>query len=233
MTLLLTGNGILNAQNAENKLFRVGFKVAPNYSWINYKTPGYSSGGGGIGFSVGFVSDYFIADNIYVETGFNFYSIKLDYSMPYSMAPDSVLSETTSGTLTRNGKLHYFEIPASLKYCFISKGILSMYAHTGVQFGFNYRAKVNQTFSYTDETGHSYEYAQEKVKIDEDVATFKFSYFIGGDCEFAISKDLSVFLALNFNIALTNMLSSFNTLYPAQLNRAYPRCIELSTGIFF
>ncbi|MDL2239818.1 PorT family protein, partial [Bacteroidales bacterium OttesenSCG-928-L14] len=209
----------------------IGVKVSPNFYWLNYKTEGYVGNAQSFGVGIGFVSDFLISDNFMIKTGIDFYSIKLDYTMPFSTVISDQGKMSYSGTLHRQGKINYFDIPAVIKYIIKDSNKLSINAQLGLKFGCNYRAKSDETFTYIDLDMKHQTLYREKVNISDETAGIKLALVMGAGVEYKISKNVALYGTLMLNPGLTNILSGFNTTYTNTLNKATASNIELSIGI--
>ena len=81
---------ITGATFSQSKLpIKLGLQVAPNIGWMNPSTKGYSSDGARFGGTIGFVGDFYFAENYAVSTGMNFQFMngKLTYADPKSQNP--------------------------------------------------------------------------------------------------------------------------------------------------
>ncbi|MDR2084069.1 MAG: PorT family protein [Bacteroidales bacterium] len=228
--LLFSSSLKASAQKPESKLFRVGIKLTPNYSWVKYKTQDYIANSQSPGIAFGFISDYLISDDFMVKTGFDFYTLKLDYTMPYSMTVDESYQINYTGSLHRKAKLNYFEIPITLKYLVVNSNKFSVNAQLGLKFGFNFRSKADEDFTYVDLDMKHQTFSRSGVNINEEIAGFKMALVVGGGVEYNIYKNVVIFCSLLVNPGITNIMSGFNTTNTNILNKATANSIELSIG---
>lgn len=215
-----------NAANAqvENRPFQFGIQVSPNLGWLSPDTKGYSGDGIHAGFAWGFVSDIAIASNYYFNTGFdlNYLNGKLLFNS--QLVTDG---DTTTGVMHRTYNMRYLEIPLLFKMKTNTFGLYRFWANIGFVAGINIKAKSDDIF--VTESG---KVVNSEDDAFDDIATARFALQFGAGVDYLIDKSTFLFLGLNYNNGLTNVLNGVN---PAtrETQRAVPSYLALSLGIMF
>lgn len=221
--LIVLLSSAMNGQ-VEHRPFQFGIQVAPNLGWLSPDTKGYSGDGIHAGFSWGFVSDIAIASNYYFSTGFdlNYLNAKLTFDSQLVTAGD-----TTLGVMHRTYNMRYLEIPLLFKMKTNAFGLYRFWANIGFVAGINIKAKTDDYFVPAN--------GKVVTSVDDafdDIATARFALQFGAGVDYLIDKSTFLFLGLNYNNGLTNVLNGVN---PAtrETQRAVPSYLALSLGIMF
>jgi hypothetical protein len=205
---------------------KLGLKVAPNIGWMIPGTKGYSGDGARMGVTLGFVSDFYFAENYAFSTGLNFQFIngKLNYADSLLMAGNTYL---TNGEVYRKYNFLYMEIPLMIKMKTKTFGKVSYFGQIGFGTGFRLKATVKEHFvpAAGGSEDNQYDYNQGTTLIRESV-------LIGIGCEYHIDESSRILLGISYSNSLNNVLTGVNyksgLLEKSQLNYA-----ELNIGFLF
>ena len=226
-TLLIAFILFGNIAISQVKPFRFGFRVAPNLAWLSADAENYESDGASVGFSWGFVSDVTLTENYFVKTGFNINYLNGKLTFPYEtiLGSDTI---PTAGILTRKFNLRNLQIPATIKMRTNRHGNFAYFGDIGFAVSFNLKAKAKDTFAYGNET------TEWEVKdISDNIKFAKASMIVGAGLEYFFDNSTSLFLEINFNNGLTNILKGNNTVYPDVKQKAFMYYFELNVGVLF
>ncbi len=205
---------------------KLGLKIAPNIGWMSPGTKGYSSDGARLGMTIGFVSDFYFAENYAISTGFNFQF--LNGKMSYS---DSVLipgnPKVQDGQVNRKYNFLYLEIPVMIKMQTKVFGKLSYYGQIGLGTGFRVKAKVKEHFEPV--TGEA---VDQQYDFNGGTTLIRESILVGIGCNYHLDESSRIFIGLTYSNALNNVLTGSN--YKTNLNeKAILNYAELNIGILF
>ncbi|MEI7896572.1 MAG: porin family protein [bacterium] len=206
---------------------KLGLTVAPNIGWMVPSTKGYTGGAARLGATVGFISDFYFAENYAFSTGLNFQFLygALNYS-------DSLLipghKSPVNGDVARKYNFLYLEIPLMIKMKTKNFGKISYYGQIGFGTGFRLRASVNENFqpsSGGDPVKQDYEFNNGTTLIRE-------SLLIGMGCEYHLDESSRIVVGISYSNSLNNILTGKNyksgESEKSQLNFA-----ELNIGFLF
>jgi len=205
---------------------KLGLKVSPNICWMNPATKGYTSAGARMGATIGFISEFYFAENYAFSTGLNFQYIngKLNYS-------DSLLVDNNTrmayGDLLRKYNFLYLEIPLMIKMKTKTFGKMSYFGQIGFGTGFRIKASVNEHFvpKTGDPVDQQYDFNRGTTLIRE-------SILIGVGCEYHVDESSRLLFGISYSNSLNNILTgvnySSNLIEKSQLNFA-----ELNIGFLF
>ena len=205
---------------------KLGLKVAPNICWMSPGTKGYSNDGIRFGASVGFVGDFYFAENYALSTGLNFQFIngKLNYYDSLSMEGSDKL---VYGQVSRKYNLLYLEIPLMLKMTTKVFGQVSYFGQIGFGTGFRMKATVKEHFvpSIGNAVDQQYDFSYGTTLIRE-------SILIGIGIEYHIDESSRLLIGASYSNALNNIFTGVNAKTgldeKSQLNFA-----ELNIGFLF
>jgi hypothetical protein len=225
--LLISALTISIAGFSQSKFpMKLGLKVAPNIGWMSPGTKGYSSDGARLGATIGFIGDFYFAENYALSTGFNFQFIdgKMNYADSLWVGiPPSM----TNGTVYRKYNFLYFEIPVMIKMKTKVFGKVSYYGQIGLGTGFRIKAKVDEHF--VSDSGspidQEYDYNNGTTLIREAI-------LVGIGCEIHIDESSRLLLGLSYSNSLNNVLTGVN--YKTGLNeKSQLNFAELNIGFLF
>ena len=214
---------------AQYKPVLFGLRVGTNLGWVKPETDEYTSEGVKMGFTWGFIGEFYLMENYAIQTGFNmnFNGGKMEY--PYIMdvsGGDSVF--TTGGTMLRQYNLKYIQIPLCLKMPSEIKDKFTIFAKIGVGTAFNLSAKGTDEFSY--EGG---KVSDDKHDIQDEIALMRESLIVGGGFEWEIKGSTALIVDLTYDNAFNNLLTGNNPALPGTNPKAIHNFVELGIGIVF
>lgn len=205
---------------------KLGLKVAPNICWMSPGTKGYTSDGARVGATIGFVSDFYFAENYAFSTGFNFQFVsgKLNYT-------DSLLidgnSKVVNGNVFRKYNLLYLEIPMMIKMKTKAFGKISYFGQIGVGTAFRIKATVKEHF----EPGTGVPVDQQ-YDFNNGTTLIRESILVGIGCEYSVDESSRILIGISYSNSLNNILTGVNyksnLIEKSQLNFA-----ELNIGFLF
>lgn len=220
----------LNPLFSQQKSFRLGLKVSPDFSWFSTDVEKYDSKGISMGFSWGFAGDFAIAENYFISSGFDVEYLNGTLEFPHEFTPSGALT-SIEGTMNRDYHLRYLEIPVSIKMRSNKFGPFAFFGQVGLGTAFNLKAKADDEFSYFDEdTKYKIE---EETDVKDDIRFVKESWIISAGSEYYIDKSTSLFASVTFNSSLTNVLKGNNTVYEDTKQNAHLHFIAINVGILF
>ena len=215
---------------AQQKPFKLGFKLAPAISWLSPDSKHYKSDGKDFSFAWGLIADITLMEHYYLGTGFNISYFKGSLKYPHQMTFDSVSYE---GTMSRAYKQRYIEVPLTIKMKTNQlKNNFLFFGLIGFNTGILIRAKTDEEFIGTS-NGTTKTYSDTQVDIKEESTLFKTSLIVGAGTEYVIDESVSIIVGLNFNNGLTNVLKGKNTKYTDIEAKAVPYYFELNLGVIF
>jgi hypothetical protein len=224
VSMLLCLPGMMMGQN---KLpIKLGLKISPNIGWMVPGTKGYSSDGARLGVTIGFMGDYYFAENYAFSTGLNFQF--LNSSLNYT---DSLLIENNTqlanGDVFRKYNLMYLEIPLMIKMKTKKFGNVSYFGQIGFGTGFRLKATVKEHFVPTTGTPVDQQY-----EFDNGTTLIRESVLAGLGCEIYIDESSRILLGISYSNSLNNVLTGKN--YKSGLEeKSQLNYAELNIGFIF
>ena len=223
IALLLFSPGTSECQNRFP--LKLGLRVSPNLGWMSPGAKGYSADGASMGATIGFVSDFYFAENYAFSTGFNFLFLngKMNYQDKRRIAGDSV-----SGSVNRKYNFLYLEIPLLMKMQTKIFGKVSFYGQIGFGTGFRLKTTVRENFQPLagKATG------EWKDNYSDSTALIRESILIGFGCEYHIDESSRIFIGLTYSNSLNNVMTGMN--YQSKINeKSMLNFAELTVGILF
>jgi len=205
---------------------KLGLKVSPNIGWMSPGTKGYSSDGSRLGATIGFIGDFYFAENYAFSTGFNFQFIngKLNYADSLLIPGNTTL---TNGNLYRKYNFLYLEIPVMIKMKTKVFGKVSYFGQIGLGTGFRIKAKVDEHFvpDSGNPVDQEYDYNNGTTLIREAI-------LVGVGCEIHIDESSRILLGISYSNSLNNILTGVN--YKSGLNeKSQLNFAELNIGFLF
>jgi hypothetical protein len=213
-----------NAQGNE-KDFRFGLKIEPSFNWLKPdNAKDFTNGGLQLGFGVGAITDFKLAENIWLSTGFSldFSGAKLNYldngndrdTTGYYVYDDAIVEISDMEGVDsaryadylfyqlnkRAYKVNYVNIPMMLKMKTNEIGYLTYYGQFGLLTSVMTKAR-----STDDVTLSGTASSLEDLNIDSEVSLMKASLSIGGGFEYAISESTSAFVTVAYNYGFTSI----------------------------
>jgi len=216
LMVIISASLAMNGQ--DYKKFRMGFKVAPNISWMQPKDNNMESGGATAGFGFGLVSDIFFAENYAFGTGLNitYNGGRINYLE--KQVVDDVEYIALKERKIRN---QFLEVPLTIKLRTNEIGYITYWGQFGLGLGFNLQTFADDVYDYqlehvitdmsdswekTDLPSREYE----KENINDEVGFYRVSLIMAAGIEYNISGSTSVLVGLEFNNGFTNVFSKEN-----------------------
>ena len=220
---------LMSQSFAQYKPVLFGLKVGSNIGWIKPDTEEYESEGVKMGFTWGFIGEFFFMENYALLTGFNmnFNGGKLEYPTIMDV-PEGDTTMTVSGQLHRQYHLKYIQIPLCLKMQTDLSEKITIFGKIGIGTAFNLNAKGTDDFVY--EGG---EITKDKADIDDEIALMRESLIVGGGVEWKIKGSTAIIVDLTYDNAFNNMLTGNNPAMPGTEPQAIHNFVELGAGIVF
>jgi len=215
------------AMYGQGKLpMKLGLKIAPNIGWMSPGTKGYTSDGARFGGTVGFIGDFYFAENYAFSTGANFQFIngKLNYE---DSIPVDDHNNFADGEVLRKYNMLYLEIPVMIKMKTNKFGRISYFGQIGLGTGFRIKAKVRDHVEPLSGAAvdQQYEYNYGTTLIREAI-------IVGIGCEYHIDESSRIMVGVSYSNSLNNILTGTNNKThlneKSQLNFA-----ELNIGFLF
>jgi hypothetical protein len=213
---------MVRAQKSQE--IKLGLKIAPNISFINPSTTGYSYDGAKLGAVIGLVSDFYFAERYAFSTGLNFSLLggKIEY-------PDKIKVDTTNipGTTKSNMSFVYIEIPLMIKMFTKKFGDFSFFGQVG--FGTGFRIASHATNEFTSDKG-GYTSSEKKDMVGK-TTLIRESVLIGIGSEVYLDQSTRLFFGLGYSNSLNNILNGSDNFGINQ--KAYLNYAELNLGVMF
>jgi hypothetical protein len=226
IVFLLTVEGI-----SQVKPFRFGVKVGPNIGWLSPDSKNYENDGGALGFAWGFVADITLADNYFVKTGFNINYLNGNLQYPHQKKLSDNDPVATPGELSRKYNLRYLEFPVIMKLRTNQFGKIAYFGEIGLTASINLKATAKDDFAYDINGVPSL--LQSEEDIDEEVRNLAGSLLVGGGLEYFIDASTSLFVSINFNNGLNNVLKGNNSIDQTVEQKAKLNFLQLNIGVMF
>jgi hypothetical protein len=213
---------------AQYKPFIFGFEISPNIGWMKPDHADYNNKGTDLGFSWGFISEFFLMENYAIVTGFDIAYVNSTMSYPHTVFNEAD-STNISGTLERNYHLKYIQIPLVLKMKTRDFGKVRFFGKVGLGTSFVIGAKADENFTAPGNEG----YSKEKSTSKDQVKCNREALILGVGLEYIIEGSTALFVGLNFDNGFTDVLKDQNTTDPEITHKAINNFIELSVGVVF
>lgn len=159
----------------------LGITLSPNFNWLRYDNDGDIETSAKIGFAYGLLSDFYLAENYALSTGFLINSINGSSNFPGGNLPQ------------RSYKLQYVEIPFGLKLQSTQRYYKSYYG----QFGFTAGMKISGTVK---------EEEINKKNLGSDADLFRLGLQVGGGINWQLDHKMNLMTGLTFNNGFTQLL---------------------------
>ena len=211
--------------HAQYKPVLFGLRVGADLGWVKPDTEEYESEGVQMGFTWGFIGEFFLMENYAIATGFNVNFIGGEMSYPYVLMTPNFYP---LGTLYRKYNLKYIQIPLCLKMKTDISDKFRLFGKIGLGTAFKLSAKATDDFVFYGGT-ESYP----KRNIDEEVALMRESLIIGGGVEYKLKGSTALMLELIYDNAFNNMLTGEDQGYMVSDPKAFLNYVELVVGIVF
>jgi hypothetical protein len=226
LLLILILLAFISGIHAQYKPVLFGLRAAASINWIKPDTEGYSSDGAEMGFTWGFIGQFFLMENYAILTGFNinFNGGKLAYPYLTDIAGDS----TVLGTLNRNYNLKYIQIPLCLKMQADISEKVRIFGKIGLGTAFLLNAKAKDVFIYD-----SGEIPETTNDIENEISLMRESLILGGGVEFILKGSTALVVDLTYDNGFNNIFTFDNPATPTEMPKAVLNCVEVGAGIIF
>jgi len=211
---------------SQQKPFVFGFKGGATWGWMNPDSQGYESDGLKIGYTWGFIADFFLMENYGIATGFDVVSLNSGLKMPASITNSE---ETVNGVLNRNYKLKYIQIPITFKMKTKEFGKFRIYGQIGLGTNFLIGAKADDEF--TADNGETV--TDDNVDIYDDITFMRESLILGAGVEFNLGGSTNLMAGITFNNGFMDILKGKNAYDPTINNNAKANYLAFEVGIVF
>lgn len=220
---------LCSAKAQDTKKFSLGFKIAPNFSWVSVQEGPMVSNGMGLGFSYGLTMDYNIlnSSNYWLSTELDITSLpsKVKHSGDLKGSSNN---NATYKDVTFDYSNQYLQIPISFKFKTDESDGLRYYFQMGLGLSFLTKAKVatgsnpniydkngNPGLTYHDPNNSSnsiYDFdggPQKEVNYTylDDVNSFRSSLILGAGIEHKVSQNVNFVAGLKFDNGFRDFLA--------------------------
>jgi hypothetical protein len=196
---------------AQEKNFQLGFHISPNFSWIAADSEGLESDGMRFGYAYGLVSDFHIAENYSLSTGFTL--LRAGGKINYPDIKEGVLAQTpqnpngeVGGRTAANVRLNYIQVPLTIKLKTNEIGYMKYFGQFGVAASFNIDAVADEEFDFPN-SNNTGTITNEDVDYLDEINLFRASLLVGLGAEYNISGNTSIMFGINFDNGFLNILS--------------------------
>ncbi len=209
---------------AQHKPFLFGFKIAPNIGWMNPGPESFENEGAEVGFSWGFMSEFFLMENYAITTGFDVVYLNSRLSYPHDTTIIKYTDTTdVTGRLSRKYNLKYIEVPLTLKMKTREMGNFRLFGRIGVGVSFLLTAKGTDRFE-----SDIVDFNEGKKDINDDLKTARGSLILGGGIEYMIGGSTKLIFEIDFDNCFTDVLKD-----PDGSHDAINNYLDFSIGILF
>ena len=212
---------------SQQKPFVFGFKGGATMGWMNPDSKGYESDGLKMGYTWGFIADFFLMENYGIATGFDVLSLNGGLTMPASITHDE---EKVNGALNRKYRLKYIQIPLTFKMRTKELGKFRIFGQIGLGTNFLIGAKANDEF--TPDSGEAVT-TNDDVDIYDDITFMRESLILGAGLEFKLGGSTRLMAGISFNNGFMDILKGKNTYDPTINNNAKANFLAFEVGIVF
>jgi hypothetical protein len=225
--ILISGLLLLSclAVTAQYKPMLFGLRAGGSIDWMKPDAEQYSNEGIRMGFSWGFIADFYVMENYSVLTGFNVQYLYGKLRFPHT---EIIEGDTLSGNLTRKYNLQYIQVPIAFKMQAEVSEKLRLFGKIGLGTAFRLRAKAEDEF--TPEGSGPIE---SKKDISEEIALIRESFLIGGGASITLSGSTALLLELTFDNGFVDILKGQNSMNPEIKQKSVLNLVELGVGIVF
>ena len=211
---------------AQHKPFKFGFEVAPNIGWFRSDISDYENDGSEVGFSWGFVSEFFLMENYAISTGFKVVYLNGRLAYPHQVKLNDSVNDP--GILHRSYKTKYIEVPLVLKMKTNEFGKFRFYGKIGLGTSFLLTAKGTDKF-----IGETEKISNDEKDIKEEMKTIRESLILGVGGEYNLGGSTALTFGITFDNGFTDVLKDQNSLDPEITHQAINNYIEFNLGVIF
>ncbi len=213
---------------AQQKPFVFGFKVAPNIGWMHPSTDDYERNGAKLGFSWGFLAEFYLMENYSINSGvdISFLNATLKYQDDIPEYGNQIQGYDGVGELRRTYNFKYIKVPFTLKMKTNEYANKSFFGTFGFGFNFLIAGKAKDEFIV----------GTEKITDDRDIKGdlkgFRTSLIIGVGAEFDIQGPTKLIAGINFDNGFTDVLKNQNN-HTGDQHKSINNFVEFYIGILF
>lgn len=223
---LLLGLLISPVVFSQQKPFKFGFEVSPNIGWLRSDVTDYENDGSEVGFSWGFVAEFFLMENYAITSGFDV--VYLNGRLSYPEARQIGQSVSDTGTLHRKFKTKYIEVPFTLKMKTREFGNARFFGKIGLGTGFLLTAKGTDKF-----IGENQTISDDEADIIEEMKGLRESLILGIGMEYNLGGSTALTFGVTFDNGFTDVMKDQNTADPEVTHQAINNFIEFNLGVIF
>ena len=185
--------------NAQSKDVRYGLKLGPSFDWAGAGSVVTQNKGMKMGFNLGFVYDRYYFNHIAVSTGVNVNFLRLKYQFRDSRRVENFLEEVQVD-VNRRLKATNIEVPLKVKLNLDVVDSFKAYVEAGGALSFNVKdaGKDEYEFYAVSYADPSYSDCSDQYRLLQGSLVF------GVGAEYEINRNLSAFVQLTFDHALSN-----------------------------
>jgi hypothetical protein len=204
---------------------KFGLKISPNIGWMNPNTKGYSGDGARMGCTIGFLSDFYFAENYAFSSGINFQFLngKLHYTDAL-FNPDS--NKLVNEEISRKYNFLYVEIPLTIKMKTKRFGKISYFGQIGLGTAFRLKATIK------DELNPASPDMADSENFTSNTALIRESVLFGLGCEYYVDDSSRILLGISYSNALNNVLTGVNQVSGLD-EKSLLNYFELNIGFIF
>ena len=220
-----------NAQGDSPKSWRFGLQAAPSLNWFKTDTKGIEGDGAKLGFSWGFMAEYYFADNYAIATGMNLggYGGKLSATNPLALV---------NYDLT----LNYIDIPITVKMRTNEIGYMRYFGQFGITPGINISSKADLVQTYTTNfagVNTTVTTTTDDVDFQKEIIPLNVGLLIALGAEYSLSGNTSLVLSVSFHNGFLD-IADFSVPDPTATNfnnskdvKVNANAVRLNVGILF
>jgi hypothetical protein len=230
------------APQGEDQSFRLGLQLSPQISWLSPNSKEYKNDGSRFGVAYGLATEFFLAKNYLLSTGF------MISSLGGNVAYEGVFEDNDGVNIVsgveQSYAIKYIEIPLTLKLRTNQIGYMTYYGNFGFKSGVKFQSTSD--FTYTDINNKP---KVEGVNTAGDIFFFNMYLTVGAGVEYNLSGNTNVMVGITYNNGFINQLNKklniINEEGKAELNNlgqpnlseknasANLKYIALNIGLFF
>lgn len=215
-----------SAQDKEfDKSWRFGLKAAPSLNWFKTDTKGIESDGAKLGFSWGFMAEYYFASNYAFATGIDVggYGGKL--------------VSVNAGEMVENDvRLSYIDLPISVKMRTNEIGYMRYFGQFGFTPGINIAAKTDLKYTAISPTG-SVSATTEDLDFKNQIVPLNVGLLIALGAEYSLSGNTSMVFSVSFHNGFLDVadfkITDPNVLTQSKSVKMNANAVRLNVGILF
>lgn len=232
----------------DDRPFRFGLKIAPNYGWLKPNIPEFEKDGvmPRLGFGYGLMGDIKFSEspNYLFSTG-----IEIAHHGGRLIEPESQTVDGTrfNGKVEQTYRLQYLNIPLLLKMRTNQIGYMNYFGAFGLDAGINLAARANRDYTWQGPANLQPE-DEENVDIKNDIRALKLALNITVGAEYNISGNTNLYFGLSWHNGFTNVLkgriieplsdgnptlNDDGTPVISQDKKAAANYVSLDLGVFF